>query len=136
MAGEIYSVKQAEWYRSRLEGIYSSPTASSTTSEISPSPIHEPTPSTSSDENVISLPIHEEISAELEAQENSTPVTGSPSHRSQDLGLIDQIIEIIIKGQIRSKEQVYQMLVQTISNGTGEIFECCFVERKNATWLV
>jgi hypothetical protein len=123
----------AEWYRSRLEGIYSSPTASSTTSEIPPSRTTEETPPTSSDENVISFPIHEEISAELEADKNSHPVTDSPSHRSQYLGLIDQIIEIIIKGQIRSKEQVYQMLVQTISSGTGEIFERCFTERKNAT---
>jgi tetratricopeptide (TPR) repeat protein len=123
----------AEWYRSRLEGIYSSPTASSTTSEIPPSRTTEETPPTSSDENVISFPIHEEISAELEADKNSHPVTDSPSHRSQYLGLIDQIIEIIIKGQIRSKEQVYQMLVQTISSGTGEIFERCFTERKNVT---
>jgi tetratricopeptide (TPR) repeat protein len=122
----------AEWYRSRLEGIYSSPTASSTTSEIPASSTVEETPPTSNDENAIS-PIDEEISAELEADENSNSVTDSPSHRSQYLGLIDQIIEIIIKGQIRSKEQVYQMLVQTISSGTGEIFERCFAERKNAT---
>ncbi len=123
----------AEWYRSRLEGIYSSSTAQSTPSDISPSPTTEETPPKSSDENVISLPIDEEISAKVEAEENSHPVTDSPSHHSQYLGLIDQIIEIIIKGQIRSKEQVYQMLVQTISSGTGEIFERCFAERKNAT---
>lgn len=43
--------------------------------------------------------------------------------------LIDQIVEMTLKGQIRSKEQVYQMLVQGIEAGTGEIFERCFLER-------
>lgn len=37
--------------------------------------------------------------------------------------LIDRIITATLKGQIRSKEQVYQMLQAEISSGTGELFE-------------
>lgn len=122
-----------EWYRSRLDGIYSSSMAESTISEIPPSQTTEEPPPTSSAENFISFPVDAEISAELEADENSHLLTDSPSHREQYLGLIDRIIQTTIQGQIRSKEQVYQMLVETISSGTGEIFERCFAERKNAT---
>ncbi|MEG3838732.1 tetratricopeptide repeat protein [Microcoleus sp. herbarium14] len=57
----------------------------------------------------------------------------STSLRDRYLGLIDKIVEITLKGQIRSKEQVYQMLVQDIGAGTGEIFERCFGERLDAT---
>jgi len=57
----------------------------------------------------------------------------STSLRDRYLALIDKIVEITLKGQIRSKEQVYQMLVQDISTGTGEIFERCFGERLDAT---
>jgi tetratricopeptide (TPR) repeat protein len=53
--------------------------------------------------------------------------------RDRYLGLIDQIVETTLKGQIRSKEQVYQNLVREIEPGTGEIFERCFQERFEAT---
>lgn len=43
--------------------------------------------------------------------------------RYQDL--INRIIEATLKGQIRSKEQVYKMLQTEISPGTGELFERC-----------
>src|SRR5919202_4833227 len=43
--------------------------------------------------------------------------------------LIDEIVQTTLKGKIRSKEQVYQMLVQGVSPGTGEIFERCLDER-------
>lgn len=56
-------------------------------------------------------------------------MTESISWQERYLNLIDHIIEITLKGQIRSKEQVYQMLVKEISTGTGEIFERCFDER-------
>ncbi len=49
------------------------------------------------------------------------------------LALIDGIVEITLKGQIRSKEQVYQMLVQAVSVGTGEIFERSLSDRLTAT---
>lgn len=47
--------------------------------------------------------------------------------------LIDEIVEATLKGKIRSKEQVYQMLVQGVSTGTGEIFERCLEERLGTT---
>lgn len=55
-----------------------------------------------------------------------------PSLRDRNLALIDQIVDITLKGQIRSKEQVYQILIQEISPGSGEIFERCLAERLNA----
>ncbi|HEY9735936.1 MAG TPA: tetratricopeptide repeat protein [Trichocoleus sp.] len=39
------------------------------------------------------------------------------------LDLIDRIVTATLKGQIRSKEQVYDMLHADIESGTGEIFE-------------
>ncbi|CBN58854.1 MULTISPECIES: tetratricopeptide repeat protein [Kamptonema] len=52
-----------------------------------------------------------------------------PSLRDRNLALIDRIVDITLKGQIRSKEQVYQILIQEISPGSGEIFERCLAER-------
>ncbi|OCR01425.1 hypothetical protein BCD67_23525 [Oscillatoriales cyanobacterium USR001] len=56
-------------------------------------------------------------------------MSDSLSLRDRHLALIDKIIDITLKGQIRSKEQVYQMLVEDISPGSGEIFEYCLAER-------
>ena len=39
------------------------------------------------------------------------------------LQLIDQIVQMTLKGNIRSKEQVYQLLVDGVTAGTGELFE-------------
>ncbi|WP_448570296.1 tetratricopeptide repeat protein [Trichothermofontia sp.] len=39
--------------------------------------------------------------------------------------LIAQIVTLTLKGQIRSKEQVYQMLNEGVAIGTGELFERC-----------
>ncbi|PSB24896.1 tetratricopeptide repeat protein [Stenomitos frigidus] len=44
-----------------------------------------------------------------------------PSERYQQL--IDQIVQMTLKGNIRSKEQVYQLLVEGVAAGTGELFE-------------
>jgi tetratricopeptide (TPR) repeat protein len=51
------------------------------------------------------------------------------------LQLLDQIVQMTLKGNIRSKEQVYQMLVEGVSVGTGELFERClqqYVDRVQA----
>ena len=45
------------------------------------------------------------------------------------LNLIDRIVEMTLKGKIRSKEQVYRMLVRDVAAGTGEIFERCLGQR-------
>lgn len=37
--------------------------------------------------------------------------------------LVDDIVQMTLKGQIRSKEQVYQMLMKQVQSGTGEVFE-------------
>lgn len=49
------------------------------------------------------------------------------------LGLIDEIVQTTLKGKIRSQQQVYQMLLQGVSPGTGEIFERCLSDRITAT---
>ena len=48
--------------------------------------------------------------------------------RDRYLELIDHIITATLKGQVRSKEQVYRMLKDGIEAGTGEIFERCLQE--------
>ena len=53
----------------------------------------------------------------------------STSWRDRYLALIEQIVTITLQGKIRSKNQVYQMLVDHLSPGTGEIFERCLDER-------
>lgn len=47
--------------------------------------------------------------------------------------LIEQIVQSTLKGNIRSKEQVYQMLVREIEPDSGEIFETCLRDRVSAT---
>ena len=49
------------------------------------------------------------------------------------LALIDKIVDTTLKGKIRSKEQVYRMLVRDVTAGTGEIFERCLNDRLTAT---
>lgn len=49
--------------------------------------------------------------------------------RDRHLELIDRIITATLKGQIRSKAQVYRMLQEGIEPGIGEIFERCLQER-------
>jgi tetratricopeptide (TPR) repeat protein len=47
--------------------------------------------------------------------------------------LIEEIITATLKGQIRSKEIVYQRLSQEIEPGTGEIFDRCLSQRHELT---
>lgn len=49
--------------------------------------------------------------------------------RDRYFNLIDQIVQMTLKGQVRSKEQVYQMLAEAVSPGTGEMFERCLDDR-------
>lgn len=64
--------------------------------------------------------------SESPSESSPTPILGD-----RYLALIDQIVQTTLKGQIRSKEQVYQMLVQQVSPGTGEIFERCLDEHES-----
>jgi len=52
-----------------------------------------------------------------------------PTLRDRYFDLIDQIVQTTLKGNIRSREQVYQMLSEAIQLGTGEVFEGCLEER-------
>jgi hypothetical protein len=60
-------------------------------------------------------------------------MSDATSMRDRCLGLIDRIVDTTLKGKIRSKEQVYRMLVREVAAGTGEIFERCLNERLTAT---
>lgn len=53
--------------------------------------------------------------------------------RDRYLELIDQIVQMTLQGKIRSKEQVYQLLVQDLDPGTVEIFEQCLTEQSEST---
>lgn len=48
--------------------------------------------------------------------------------RDRYLETIDRIVAATLKGQIRSKEQVYEMLQTDVAQGAGEIFERCLQE--------
>lgn len=52
--------------------------------------------------------------------------------RDRYLALIDEIVATTLKGKISSGEQVYQMLIQGLVAGTGEIFELALSDRQNA----
>ena len=56
----------------------------------------------------------------------------APTPADRYFGLLDQIVTMTLKGQVRSKEQVYQMLQSEIEPGEGELFEQCLQERGNA----
>jgi len=43
--------------------------------------------------------------------------------RDRYLALIDEIVNNTLKGKISSVDQIYQMLLNGISVGTGEVFE-------------
>jgi len=64
--------------------------------------------------------------------ESPERTSSSETLHARYLALIDQIVQTTLKGQIRSKEQVYQMLVQQVSSGTGEVFERCLDEQESA----
>ncbi|MEB3337927.1 MAG: tetratricopeptide repeat protein [Leptolyngbyaceae bacterium] len=53
----------------------------------------------------------------------------SQSLAGRYLELIDQIVDTTLKGNIRSKEQVYQLLLQGVEPGTGEVFERSLSDR-------
>ncbi len=53
--------------------------------------------------------------------------------RDRYSALIDEIVQTTLKGKIRSPQQVYQMLVQGVQSGTGEIFETALSDRLTAT---
>ncbi len=46
---------------------------------------------------------------------------------------IEEIVQATLKGQIRAKSQVGQMLLESIQPGTGEIFERCLSQRLEAS---
>ncbi len=56
-------------------------------------------------------------------------MSDSPSLRDRYIGLIDDIVQMTLKGKVRSKEQVYRRLTDEIESGTGEIFEHCLSDR-------
>ncbi|MFM7424518.1 MAG: tetratricopeptide repeat protein [Elainella sp.] len=69
----------------------------------------------------------------MPADSSTGSPTGSESLPERYFNLIDQIVAITLKGQLRSKEQIYQMLAQEVEAGTGEIFERCLNQRLETT---
>lgn len=56
--------------------------------------------------------------------------------RDRYSAFIDEIVQTTLKGKISSQEQVYQMLLQNVSPGTGEVFEMVLSDSLNATQQV
>jgi tetratricopeptide (TPR) repeat protein len=56
-------------------------------------------------------------------------MSGPIALSDQYLAVIDQIVQLTLKGNIRSKEQVYTHLLEAVRPGTGEIFERCLGDR-------
>ena len=57
----------------------------------------------------------------------------SESLSDRYFALIDQIVELTLKGKISSVERVYRMLVAEVAPGTGEILERCLDRRMEDT---
>ena len=57
----------------------------------------------------------------------------SESLSDRYFALIDEIVELTLKGKISSVERVYKMLVEKVEAGTGEILERCLNQRLEAT---
>ncbi|MGD1921459.1 MAG: hypothetical protein ACFCAD_22765, partial [Pleurocapsa sp.] len=57
----------------------------------------------------------------------------SESLSDRYFALIDQIVELTLKGKISSFERVYRMLVENIETGTGEILESSLYQRIDTT---
>ncbi|MBD2576722.1 tetratricopeptide repeat protein [Oscillatoria sp. FACHB-1406] len=53
--------------------------------------------------------------------------------RDRYLELIDRVANLTLEGKIRSKTQVYKLLVEEIEPGTQEIFDRCLLEKVTAT---
>jgi tetratricopeptide (TPR) repeat protein len=64
---------------------------------------------------------------------SDAPTPDAPSLSDRYFALIDQIVDITLKGKLRSKEQIYQQLVRDVEAGTGEIFERCLATRLQET---
>ncbi len=56
-------------------------------------------------------------------------MSDSISVRDRYLALLDKIIDTILQGKIRSKQQIYQRLIRDVEPGTGELFDRCLQER-------
>lgn len=67
--------------------------------------------------------------------EAMNPPSEPVSLRDRYINFINAIIAQTLKGEIRSKEQVYQYLVQELQSGTGELFEQCLSEEVKALEL-
>jgi len=57
----------------------------------------------------------------------------SESLSDRYFSLIDQIVDLTLKGKISSFERVYKLLVEQVETGTGEIFERCLDQRLEIT---
>jgi tetratricopeptide (TPR) repeat protein len=68
-----------------------------------------------------------------DSPDNSPNSSPTETVRQRYLTLIETIVNATLKGQIRSKEQVYQMLMEQVSADTGEIFEQSLSERVAST---
>ena len=60
-------------------------------------------------------------------------MSDSLSLRDRYTALIDEIVQITLKGKIRSQAQVYELLLQGVTPGTGEVFELALGDHLTTT---
>ncbi|MDF5732811.1 MAG: tetratricopeptide repeat protein [Rhizonema sp. PD38] len=53
--------------------------------------------------------------------------------REKYLAFIDEIVQNTLKGKVSSQEQVYQMLLKSVTTDTGEVFEMALSDRTHST---
>lgn len=105
---------------------------------VSPRPNSQQEPSSPISQGNLSTPKDDEVLPSQNSHLNSETASPKPTFKSISLSdryqsLIENIVATALKGQIRSKEYIYQSLVQNITTGTGEVFEGCLGERLKVT---
>jgi tetratricopeptide (TPR) repeat protein len=89
-------------------------------------PINSESPKMSTSNSFSEVPPDRPTPADGESASDHSP---EENPRQRYMGFVDDTIAHILKGQIRSKEQVYQLLINQVKPGTGEIFERVLEER-------
>ncbi|MEH2126047.1 hypothetical protein [Nostoc sp.] len=121
----------ADYYLSNSKA-NSSPTNSRKTL---PTPTKEESPTS---EETFVTPTKEEISDPSTSEANNLAAEPTPAVLSDFLSdcyhkLIEEIVNIALKGQISSKDYIYRQLVENVSSDNGEIFERCLSDRLHST---
>lgn len=139
MARSRRNAAPVDWYQAEFD---CGPLAADTTIElplstpVEPPPLSQSAPEQPASEQsdqAESQPVFDALSPNSSCDEaaSTSQRANPPSLSDRYSTFIDQIITDTLKGRIRSKNYVYDCLVEELQPRTGEIFERCLVERVN-----